>query len=245
MDFVTPLYNTLQAQAGLEHTRAVTQDTTALANNRMLTNQLLGMQIQRNVATQQAQQDWAQTQGTDPRIAALAYDPSDSPQTTLAKQVQKMQLAAEGQNQLANMIRGRGGDMAQAEKIEADATRNLHWGAYSANSALRQATQDSRDAASAAGAMVSSLESGATNDPSPAYSQLQDIIPPQQFAQYRWDTDENGSAIDGPMTRATLNMIRVRGIGADKKAHARQRLSPHPELGRSSRQHGCHRATER
>ena len=47
MDFVTPLYNTLQAQAGLEHTRAVTQDTTAhsLTTDMARPTSLLGMQI--------------------------------------------------------------------------------------------------------------------------------------------------------------------------------------------------------
>ncbi len=48
MDFVTPLYNTLQAQGALDHTRAVTADTQALAQNRLLANQLLQQQTARD-----------------------------------------------------------------------------------------------------------------------------------------------------------------------------------------------------
>jgi hypothetical protein len=107
--------------------------------------------------------------------------------------------------------------MAVAQKLADDATRNRHWSGYVSRAGLQQMQEANKQAGSTAGAMLSALESGQTDDPSTAYEQLQNVLPPEQFSQFRWNTNDDGSVVDGPLTRTTLGMIRTGNVTAAKQ----------------------------
>lgn len=219
MDLVTPLMQTLQANADLERTQAVTQDVRALAQQRMLGNILSNVNLQQQIKTNQAMQDAYSSMGVDPRFTQVAPDPNDDPVTAARKATASLRIQAQQQFDVARRIRAAGGSPTTALAIEKDG-RELQ---YRAEQVGRQGLQEYKDIrqelASSAAGVLQENDQGALDQ----FVDYARQMNPQGFARMKFDVDALGKPVLGPLTSTTLNGVRSAGITANQQSLLEQK----------------------
>ena len=225
MDFVTPLYKTLEAQATLDQAKATAIDTRALADLRQQ-NVLLGnIKMQQTINTQEALQQAVQGNVFDP---SLEPSPDDSAVDATRKNAMRAAQQAQFSRRAAQKILQSGGDPAVARQYmqEADTA------GWRSAQAQREALTEQKNLVG----QLASVAGTATNDDTAdaAYQQMISIAP--KIAQtMTFDRDPtNGKVVMGDQTKRNFDILKAAGITAEQQIQNQQKVQA--ELDRQRNQ---------
>ncbi len=215
MDFVTPLYKTLEAQATLDQAKATAIDTQALAQMRQQSVLLGNIRMQQQTNTMQALQQSVQGNVFDP---SLEPQPDDTAVDAARKNAGRAAQQAQFSRRAAQRILQSGGDPQVARQYMQEAD-NAGWRSAQAQ---REALTEQKNLTSQLASIASTAKDDDTAD---AALQQMISIAPKIAGGLNLDRDPtSGKVVWGDNTQRTFNVVKAAGITAEQQVQNAQKV---------------------